>query len=643
MPSLRAALVAVACTVALIGSIHANATDPETSNMPRKLELIALIQSRDFEGLERRLAQSGLAFEDYDHLFAYTDPALEADLNVWVSARGDTALPYLVRGIYYLAIAYEKRGAYYANRTHAGRFAGMRKFMALSAKDFARALEIDPTEGAAYASLIDIANSLGNEEEMQALRGQGLRMAPDSVAIHWDYLRGLEPRWGGSWESLQSYVTSLQAKYADDPRFRFLNGHIEQLLAEQLKFAGKHEEALKFIDRAIAAQETPYRHRDRANLLMELGRWDEARDAVERAITGDPDDYESYLIRGKVHYNSEEYDQALADYDTALQLDPYDPDTLLEHARLVGILAAKAKAVGDSAEAESLYRRVGEDLEAALVHGEFEAEVHSRLGRYYMAAGRDVERGHEHFMRSIELMPDIPRFWLAFAEGLLMNWDCRAVETAQRYLDICIASRRCTPDRMTVNLIQNNLRSCQPERLVNDPNLPLPPERSAEVAEMQRCGEFFGQQEDLAAIRACIELANQGEAAAQYDVGLLYIYSATQLTRRGPDVGTPHFQLAVKWLTKAVDQDYTDAIAMLGKMRLHGIGVEADEDTGMKMLRLAVSRDNVQALVFLGWIYRHGLHVEMNEAESLKYYRKARDLGSEQAAQALQDMSDSGG
>lgn len=64
---------------------------------------------------------------------------------------------------------------------------------------------------------------------------------------------------------------------------------------------------------------------DRGDAYCGKGDYDQAIADYNEAIRLDPDDALTYIGRGDVYYSKGDYDRAVADYDTAVQIDPaYD-------------------------------------------------------------------------------------------------------------------------------------------------------------------------------------------------------------------------------------------------------------------------------------------------------------------------------
>ena len=67
---------------------------------------------------------------------------------------------------------------------------------------------------------------------------------------------------------------------------------------------------------------------ERGNAYLNKGDDDRAIADYDTAISLDPDCAEAYGRRGDAHFNKRDYDRAIADYDAALRRDPYDEAVL---------------------------------------------------------------------------------------------------------------------------------------------------------------------------------------------------------------------------------------------------------------------------------------------------------------------------
>jgi TPR repeat protein len=99
------------------------------------------------------------------------------------------------------------------------------------------------------------------------------------------------------------------------------------------------------------------------------------------------------------------------------------------------------------------------------------------------------------------------------------------------------------------------------------------------------------------ALRIFRPLAAQGNAAAQFSLGLMYA--------NGQGVAQDNAE-AVKWYQLAAKQKHTQSQLNLGTMYLEGKGVAQDYAEAVKWYRFAADRGNAEANFFLGTMYAEG-------------------------------------
>ena len=129
--------------------------------------------------------------------------------------------------------------------------------------------------------------------------------------------------------------------------------------------------------------------------------------------------------------------------------------------------------------------------------------------------------------------------------------------------------------------------------------------------------------------------ADQGDAEAQYDLGLCYELGS----------GVPKDEVeAVKWYRKAAEQGNAAAQSGLGGCYAYGIGVKEDAVEGVKWYRKAAEQGNAAAQSGLGSCYELGVGVPEDKVEAYAFYnlsdsrngtdRMAKKMTPEQIAAA---------
>ena len=120
------------------------------------------------------------------------------------------------------------------------------------------------------------------------------------------------------------------------------------------------------------------------------------------------------------------------------------------------------------------------------------------------------------------------------------------------------------------------------------------------------------------AVRGFLVHAEQGDATAQYKLGVMYNYGE----------GVPEDDAeAVRWYRLAAEQGHASAQYNLGVMYDYGEGVLKDEAEAVRWYRLAAEQGNATAQFTLGLMYALGQGVLKDEAEAVRWLRLAAEQG----------------
>ncbi|MEO8341791.1 MAG: tetratricopeptide repeat protein [Nitrospirota bacterium] len=144
-----------------------------------------------------------------------------------------------------------------------------------------------------------------------------------------------------------------------------------------------------------------------------------------------------------------------------------------------------------------------------------------------------------------------------------------------------------------------------------------------------QAGMDANNREDYAtALREWRPLAAQGEALAQYHLGLLY--------RKGRGVPQDDVQ-ARQWFAKAAAQGQAKAQFHLGTLYFNGEGVLKDYQQALRWFRLAADQGEALAQTKIAIMYDEGQGVSKNFVQAYKWYSLAATHGDKPAPQ-LRDL-----
>lgn len=117
-------------------------------------------------------------------------------------------------------------------------------------------------------------------------------------------------------------------------------------------------------------------------------------------------------------------------------------------------------------------------------------------------------------------------------------------------------------------------------------------------------------------------LAKQGDAAAQFSLGVMYANGQ----------GVPrHYVDAVKWYRLAAEQGHADAQVSLGRIFDEGRGVPQDYAEAVKWYRLAIEQGAARQQVLLGARYYTSHNVRQDYAEAVTWLSLAAELADIQS------------
>ena len=116
------------------------------------------------------------------------------------------------------------------------------------------------------------------------------------------------------------------------------------------------------------------------------------------------------------------------------------------------------------------------------------------------------------------------------------------------------------------------------------------------------------------ALREWHPLAEQGNAGAQYNLGVMY--------DKGEGVTQDNAE-AVKWYRKAAEQGVAEAQYNLGLMYRNGLGVPQDNAEAVKWYRKAAEQGDARAQVVLGTMYELGRKVPHDHVQAHMLYNLA--------------------
>ena len=614
-----------------------------------KEAVIAALRAQDFDQLEAwyKPADAGAPSRVVGYFaFNHSHQDNLGHLTAWIEERPLSPVALLARGVHYRHLGELSR--------RIGDSGRMRAYFGNAIEDFRAALQLNPKLELAYAYMASMARRMGNRADAYEIRRIGLKEVPDAPLIHAMHLMALDPAISGRSQSdFEVYLDSVRALHGDDPRFAYIDGYLESSQASQtLQVRSDAGEALfrdfllpkamRLLDQAIELQPTIWRYRKRAKVHIRNGDLDRALADLESALAIDPrtpyiraldievDAPHLHVLRADILWELERLDEAQEAYDRAIRLDPRQPTHLKGRAKLHRWIAKQKGRQGDIQGYIDHRTAQIEDLRTAADFAKNSAELQRLIGQYWLTQFRP-SLARFAYQRATSLAPKSTKAWLGRAESLYYEGDCWAVDALKRYIELCRAKGNCSMTHTLPNAIRENMGWCRglDDRKPADWHGFVLPDW---IDHLARCGRRFHDTYATAALQECLDQANAGDPASQYDLG--------QMLFRGSLRGLQNFEKAVEWLRRASDQGYADAQALLGEKYVFGIGVDQDKEEGLRLLDLAIRQNSPEGYLRLGSILYAGRLLPEDKQRGRALIAKAAELGHSRAKQVLDRMPD---
>jgi len=177
-------------------------------------------------------------------------------LDKWVEAR-PSYISYGARGAFQTNLGYGIRGGEYISKTPSHRVESMRAYHRAAKADLLLALKENNKFGPAYLNLILIERASGSTEQAKQIADAAAKYLPQSYYIPAAYLEALKPRWGGSYESMETYASSLSIAVPLNARVFNLRADAPAERAYSAVLAKDYLTAIRFYTEALSYGDRP--------------------------------------------------------------------------------------------------------------------------------------------------------------------------------------------------------------------------------------------------------------------------------------------------------------------------------------------------------------------------------------------------
>ncbi|MCK5334797.1 MAG: DUF4034 domain-containing protein [Gammaproteobacteria bacterium] len=355
---------------------------------------------------ESNILTEGRLFVAYES-FEIKNISSESDFISWVNTTPNAYQAYLARASYYYRMGWQSRGHKWANETKKEQFNKMSDYFKKSMSDISRALKLNKRSMVPYYLLIGISKISGADSEPMQVMKKALKINPLSFAIREQYLHFITPRWGGSYEAMESFVNKSLTYASKNQKLKLLQGSLyteagySQALINQYSFSNElYTKALEF--------------GDNHKILYERGknnyRTDEYDDAIKdlsSAIKLYAENARYYYWRSNAFAGLKQYTKASADIQQAYKLDPDDKYIIKSHKRMVSILERQGYDLNQNNKPSAAIEKYNE----ALLLDSKKSDLYSRRARAYINLNK-LDLAYNDMTTAIKINPKNINYYL---------------------------------------------------------------------------------------------------------------------------------------------------------------------------------------------------------------------------------------
>lgn len=364
--------------------------------------------------------------------FENSDPILESELEAWVLEKPDSVFSHLSLGLYHAHLGWLSRGSRWSKDTTSQQFAKMRGHFRKASDELTWVVNKNPKQSIAYAGLISIERGISIRNQKNSFFDKAIKHNPLSSVVRTTYLSGLLPKWGGSFDEIEKFLSETSTFYSQNSALKIQDGYLEYAKGDKLFTSDSinaNEDALVYLNKAIVKSSyTKYLSR-RAQVHKSMKSYYKSIDDYTKALQKNPQDSTDLAGRANVYYKLKKYDLALENATSSLLYDKMDPRALQTRGFIYYVTKKRDKALID--------------LLDSLVYGFEKKATHKYIGYIYYYNKKNYRLAAESLKVSSDLGNDDSYIWYLITASQWHNRDCEFVKSADIYAQKCKDSGDC--------------------------------------------------------------------------------------------------------------------------------------------------------------------------------------------------------
>ncbi len=266
---------------------------------------------------------------------------------------------------------------------------------------------------------------------------------------------------------------------------------------------------------------------------------------------------------------------------------------------------------------EEVFKQVRASVTAETHNAQTPWETSSLVGSFYFSPEATSDKPSVTDPSAIELV-----YWQSIANS-------SDIQAFQSYLGRYPKGQFVDLAKLKIAAIESAAAKQFQDTAVVQPPQPKPQVQNTNNTQFMDAQSAYDRGDVSTALRLWRTLAEQGDASAQYKVGLAYVKG---------EGGPQDFAEGTKWFRKAAEQGYSNAQDALGIGYQSGYGVSKNIAEAVKWFRKAAAQGNPSAQNNLGLLYQSGQGIPQDFTEAINWFRKAAEQGNAAAQNNLAFM-----
>lgn len=357
------------------------------------VKLRSLLQKKEFKALNKAISEldasyksnkiSEDAFFTAYEAFDIKNESLSPLFDSWVTTTPDSYQPYLARAIFQYHMGWLSRGTKWASETKEEQKNKLADHLTKASDDIITALNINSDSIISYFYLMRITTTQGRNDETERLMRKALEIDPSSYNIRAQYLKSLTPRWGGSLEAMQAFISESSVHINNYPDLKSLEAYIYNEAGDMQALVNKYNVADTLYSKGLEFGEYHVTFFKRGKNNNRREEYKESLQDLNKAIELNYEKPNYYYWRAVTLIDMKEYKKAMSDIQYATLLDPYDKDIQNKRKWLAAKFENQAYKSKQSQKPESAVEKYTSAIRlnpqnATLYHGRARAYIQQR-------------------------------------------------------------------------------------------------------------------------------------------------------------------------------------------------------------------------------------------------------------------------